>query len=36
MFEPPCLCKRFIAHVNGKLLSSNITVEYVVDKDDAD
>lgn len=36
MFEPSCLCKRFIAHVNGKLLSSNITVEYVVDKDDAD
>ena len=36
MFEPSCLCKRFIAHVNGKLLSSNIKVEYVVEKDDAD
>ena len=32
MFEPSDLCEKFIAHVNSRLSSSNITVEYVVDK----
>lgn len=36
MFEPSDLCEKFIAHVNNRLSSSNITVEYVVDKGNDD
>ncbi len=32
MFDPSGLCEQFIAHVNNRLSSSNIMVEYVVDK----
>ena len=36
MFEPSGLCKKFIAHVNVRLSSSNIKLEYVVDKGNND
>lgn len=31
MFEPTDLCKRFIDHVNKRLLNLNVTVEYKVE-----
>lgn len=32
MFAPSSLCEQFIAYENNRLSSSNIMVEYVVDK----
>lgn len=36
IFAPSGLCEQFIAHVNNRLSSSNIMVEYVVDKGNND